>query len=430
MLEIDRYKTSLSEVFSEQRKFELQLLVEKELAEANFKAGKIPEEANKIIQERCTPNYVKLVRVKEIEKEVQHDVMSLVYAIAEQCGEYGGYIHLGATSYDIQDTVRGLQLKEAKHQIIEVLKQTITLVKDLIHKYKDLVCIGRTHGIHAVPTTYGMKFGNFLNELEIVKENLENTKVAFGKISGAVGTYASYGTFEIEEIILSKLKLQKQPITTQVISRVIHAKYVQSLALIASVLEHFAKEIRNLQRTEIDEVRESFVGKQVGSSTMAQKRNPEKSERICGIARVIRSYVQPALEIISLEHERDLSNSSTERIILSHTSILTHYLLNQMNQILSTIYLNKDKIKYNLYLKNGAQCAENLMIKLTDKIGRQKAHELLKQLSAQDDFRTAVKNNEIIRSYFNNNEIDEILEPMNYLGLSREIVEKLLESLE
>ncbi len=429
MLEIDRYKTSLNEVFLEQKKLELQLLVEKEIADANFQLGKIPKEANDVIQEKCNPVFVKLERVKEIEKEVHHDLMSLVYAIAEQCGDYGGYIHLGATSSDIQDTVRGLQLKESKQQIINALEQNIESVKELASKHKDLACIGRTHGIHAVPTTYGMKFGNFLNELILVKETLENAKVDYGKISGAVGTYASYGTQEIEKIVLSKLKLKKQPITSQVITRVIHAKYVQALVLIATVLEHFAKEIRNLQRTEIDEVRESFVEKQVGSSTMAQKRNPEKSERICGIARIIRSYVQPALENIGLEHERDLSNSSAERVIFSQVSILTHYILLQMDQILNSLHFNTEKIQSNLYFRKGAQCAEHLMIKMTDKIGRQKAHDLLKNLAKEENFIETVKQNEIISKYFDDEELDEILDPMNYLGLSKEVVQNLIDSL-
>ncbi|MHA1873103.1 MAG: adenylosuccinate lyase, partial [Candidatus Heimdallarchaeaceae archaeon] len=316
MLEIERYKTSIIELFSEEKKLEFQLLVEKTLAQANHEVGKIPEEAISIIEERCTPKYVKLERVKEIEKEVHHDLMSVVLAISEQCGEYGGYIHLGATSYDIQDTVRGLQLKEAKKRILDDLEVTVKKLKQLSMKYKNLVCIGRTHGQHAVPTTYGMKFTNFLNELLIAKKSLENAKVAYGKMSGAVGTYASYGTEEIEEIVLNKLGLEKQPVTTQVVSRVIYAKYIQALGLIATVLDHFAREIRNLQRTEIDEVRESFVKSQVGSSTMPQKRNPEKSERISGLARNIRASINVAMENICLEHERDLTNSSSERILL------------------------------------------------------------------------------------------------------------------
>ena len=429
MLEFERYKTSLSKVFSIQKKFELQLLIEKELANANFKTGKIPKEANDVIQIQCSSEYVKLERVQEIEKEIHHDLMSLVFAISEQCGEYGGYVHLGATSYDIQDTVRGLQLKEAKEQILFALEDTIEIVAKLAEDQKELACIGRTHGIHAIPTTYGMKFGNFLNELLLAKNSLIESKVAYGKFSGAVGTYASYGTQDVEKIILEKLQLEKQPITTQVITRVIHANYIYSLALIATVLEHFAKEIRNLQRTEIDEIKESFVTTQVGSSTMPQKKNPEKSERICGLARIIRNKINPALENIGLEHERDLTNSSAERIILAETSILTHYILLQMNDILKTLYFNIPKIKENLYLRNGAQCAEHLMIKLSSKIGRQKAHELLKHLSNEENFVEAVKANSTVMEIFSADEIDDILEPMNYLGLSKQIVEDLLQSI-
>ncbi len=429
MLESNRYKTSLNEVFSEQRKFELQLLIEKELAAANFQVGKIPKEANEIIQERCTSEFVQLSRVKEIEKEIHHDVMSLVMAISEQCGEFGGYIHLGATSYDIQDTVRSLQLVKAKETILEEIDNTIRIVSDLASENSDLVCIGRTHGVHAVPTTFGMKFGNFLYELLLAKKELENAHIDYGKMSGAVGTYASFGTMEIESIVLEKLMLKRQPITTQVISRVIISKYVYALGLIATVLDHFAREIRNLQRTEIDELRESFSDKQVGSSTLPQKRNPEKSERICGLARVIRSHILTSLDNICLEHERDLTNSSAERIILAEASILTHFILLQMNGILSGLFINQGKIKENLHLRKGAQNAENLMIKMTDKIGRQKAHELLKQLSNEEDFSSSVKNDQTIMQYFTESEIDEILKPENYIGLANQIVENLISSI-
>jgi adenylosuccinate lyase len=429
MLESERYKTSLNEVFSTKRKFELQLLVEKVLAEANYLVGKIPKEAFEIINLKCNTTDVKLERAQEIEKDIHHDLMSVVKAIAEQCGEYGGYIHLGATSYDIQDTVRGLQLKDARNIILETLNETIQITSGLALKYKDLVCIGRTHGQHAIPTTYGMKIGNFLNELILVKELLTNTNVAYGKISGAVGTYASYGTDEIEKIVLKKLDLKKQPLTTQVVSRVIYSKYVYALGLIATVLDHFAREIRNLQRTEIDEIRESFDKAQVGSSTMPQKRNPEKSERISGLARNIRSAVQVSFENVCLEHERDLTNSSSERLVLAETSILTHYILLQMNQVLSSLHFNEEKIKKNLYLRNGAQCSEHLMIRLSDKIGRQKAHELLKQLSNKDNFMQATKDNETVREFFSEDEIDSILEPMNYVGLASKIVEEFVNSL-
>ncbi|MHA1202298.1 MAG: adenylosuccinate lyase [Candidatus Heimdallarchaeaceae archaeon] len=429
MLEVSRYETSMKKVFSEQKKFELQLLVEKELAYANYKTGKIPETAYIIIKEKCSPSFVKLERVKEIEEKIHHDLMSVVLAISEQCGDEGGYIHLGATSYDIQDTVRGLQLLEAKELILESIIETMNISAGLASKYKNLACIGRTHGIHAVPTTYGMKFTNFLNELSLAKKTLENADVSFGKMSGAVGTYASFRTMEIEKIVLERLGLNRLPVTTQVVSRVVYSNYIYALGLIATVLDHFAREIRNLQRTEIDEVRESFIETQVGSSTMPQKRNPEKSERICGLARVIRGNIQTGLDNICLEHERDLTNSSSERVILAETSILTHYILLQMNGVLKSLHLNLDRIKTNLYLRKGAQCAENLMIELTSKMGRQKAHELLKQLSNEENFVEAVKNNAVIMKFFRVEDIDRILDPLSYIGLSSQVVEQALESL-
>lgn len=429
MLEVSRYETSMKKVFSEQKKFELQLLVEKELAYANYKTGKIPETAYAIIKEKCSPSFVKLERVKEIEEEIHHDLMSVVLAISEQCGDEGGYIHLGATSYDIQDTVRGLQLLEAKELILESIIETMNISAGLASKYKNLVCIGRTHGIHAVPTTYGMKFTNFLNELSLAKKTLENADISFGKMSGAVGTYASFRTMEIEKIVLERLGLNRLPVTTQVVSRVVYSNYIYALGLIATVLDHFAREIRNLQRTEIDEVRESFIETQVGSSTMPQKRNPEKSERICGLARVIRGNIQTGLDNICLEHERDLTNSSSERVILAETSILTHYILLQMNSVLQSLHLKSDKIKTNLYLRKGAQCAENLMIELASKLGRQQAHELLKQLSNEENFVEAVKNNAVIMKFFRVEDIDRILDPLNYIGLSSQVVEQALESL-
>ncbi len=429
MLEISRYETSMKNVFSEQKKFELQLLVEKELAYANYKIGKIPETAFTVIKEKCSPKTVKLERVKEIEKEIHHDLMSVVLAISEQCGDAGGYVHLGATSYDIQDTVRGLQLLEAKKMILESITETMKTTTKLALKHKDLACIGRTHGIHAVPTTYGMKFTNFLNELYLAKKTLENSAINFGKMSGAVGNYASFRTMEVERIVLERLGLTRLPITTQVVTRVVYSNFIYSLGLIATVLDHFAREIRNLQRTEIDEVRESFTKTQVGSSTMPQKRNPEKSERICGLARVIRGNIQTGLDNICLEHERDLTNSSSERVILAETSILTHYILLQMNGVLKTLHLNLDKIEANLYLRKGAQCAENLMIELASKLGRQRAHEMLKQLSNEENFVEAVKNNAIIMEFFSEKEIDRILDPKNYIGLSSQVVEQALENL-
>ncbi len=429
MMEIERYKTEIADLFSQEKKLEYQLKVEYALAEANYQLGRIPKEAYETIAEKCSLDYVKLDRVNEIDSEIHHDLMAVVLAISEQCGEYGGYVHLGATSYDIQDTVRALQLKEAKEVILDSLKNTIKIVSELALSKKELICIGRTHGQHAVPTTYGMKFANFLNELILAKDALEQADVSYGKMSGAIGTYASYGTMEIEQIVLNKLQLKKQPVTTQVVTRVLYTKYLFALGLIATTLDHFARELRNLQRTEIAEIQEQFLGKQVGSSTMPQKRNPWRSERICGLARNIRTNTQIAFDNMCLEHERDLTNSSSERISLAESSILTHFIILEMNKILNSLSFDEENIKKNLYLKKGAQCAEHLMIKMTDHIGRQKAHELLKHLSSQLDFIAAVKTNDVVKGCFNDKEIEEILDPKNYVGLSFEVVENFVEAI-
>lgn len=423
----DRYKTDIAEIFSEEKKLNYQLRIEKELAFANFQVGKIPKEAYDEIAHYCNESFVKLERVKEIEKDTHHDLMSVVLAIAEKCPKFGGYVHLGATSNDIQDTVLGLQLKKAKKILIKQIDEISIELKRLAVTYQDLVCIGRTHGQHAIPITYGFKFANFLSEIELNKSNLKDSKVDYGKFSGAVGNYASYGTQEIENIVLERLFLEKLPITTQVIPRIIHSKFIFSLGSIASTLERISKEIRNLQRTEIGEVLESFGKKQVGSSTMPHKRNPHKSERICGLAKVVRGFVGIELENISLEHERDLTNSSSERVVIPESINLLSFMLNDMLKVLKTLKVNKDVVDKNLLLTQGRVCAERLMISLTDKIGRQKAHELLNKLTdAEGDYITAVKNSEI-NKHLSDSEIESLLNPRTYIGLSKVIVDQVLE---
>ena len=422
----DRYKTDIAHIFSEENKLRIQLMIEKELAYANYKTGKIPEEAYKEIADVCNGNQVKLYRVQEIEEETHHDLMSVVLAISEQCTTYGGYVHLGATSNDIQDTVLGYQLQEAKTIILTHVQLVVNELVRLAQTHKDIVCIGRTHGQQAIPITYGFKFSNFVNELELAKENLDQCKVNYGKISGAVGNYASYGTQEIENIVLEGLNLKKLPITTQVIPRIIHSKFIFALGTISATIERIAKEIRNLSRTEIGEVSESFGKKQVGSSTMPHKRNPHKSEQISGIAKYIRNMVSIELENIPLEHERDLTNSSSERLIIPQTVTLTDYIILRMQTVLKGLTLNYDNIKRNLHLTQGRVNAEQLMIELSTKIGRQKAHEILNRLaSMQGDYISLVINSEISK-YLSEKRIKELLNPENYTGLSTEIVNDFL----
>lgn len=425
----ERYRTSIADIFEEEKQLEFQLLVERRLAEANSDYGKIPPDAAKEIDQFVRPEYVSLKRVKEIEKETHHDLYSMVLAATEACPKYGQYIHLGATSSDIQDTVTALQLKRAKITLLEHVDDVLLVLIQLAKNNRDLVSIGRTHGIHAIPITYGFKFANFLSELFIAKENLRNATI-YGKLSGAVGTYAAYGTNEIENKVMQRLGLESLLITTQVVPRLVYFHLEAAVLGIVGVLDRLARELRNLQRTEIDEISESFGEKQVGSSAMPQKKNPWRLERICGISRYLRSLLPSVLENVSLEHERDMTNSSTERIIIPQLMTLTDFILLEMKEILSGVTINEENVMKNLYLLDGRQCSENLLVKLTKSIGRQKAHTILRDLMKVENFRSAVNNHPRISEIFTEKEIEEILDPQNYIGLAPEIVDRIVTEIE
>ncbi|MHA2245932.1 MAG: adenylosuccinate lyase [Candidatus Hodarchaeales archaeon] len=424
-----RYRTSIADIFEEEKQLELQLLVERRLAEANSDYGKIPPEAAKEIEQFVRPEYISLKRVKEIEKEALHDLYSMVLAATEACPKYGQYIHLGATSSDIQDTVTALQLKRAKSTLLKHIDDVLLILIQFIKNYRDLVCIGRTHGKHAIPITYGFKFANFLSELFIAKENLVNANI-YGKLSGAVGTYAAYGTNEIEKKVMQRLGLESLLITTQVVPRLVYFHLIAVVLEVTGVLDRLARELRNLQRTEINEICEAFGQKQVGSSTMPQKKNPWRLERICGISRYLRSLLPSVLENVSLEHERDMTNSSNERIIFPQLFTLTDFLLIEMKKILTGLTVNEENVRKNLFFLDGRQCSESLLVKLTSSIGRQKAHAILRDLTKVENFRGAVKNHPQISELFSEKEIDHILDPQNYIGLAPEIVDRVVTQIE
>ncbi len=424
-----RYRTSIADIFEEERQLELQLLVERMLAEANSYYGKIPKEAAKEINEFVKPEYIPLKRVNEIEKETHHDLYSIVLAATEVCPKYGQYIHFGATSSDIKDTVTALQLKEAKAVLLNHIDDLLLLLIQFAKENRDLVCIGRTHGQHAIPITYGFKFANFLSELSIAKENLVQANI-YGKLSGAVGTYAAHGTTEIEKRVMQSLELKSLFITTQVVPRLIFFHFVSVILEVGGVLDKLAKELRNLQRTEINEISETFGHKQVGSSAMPQKLNPWRLERISGIVRYLRSLLPSTHENISLEHERDISNSSTERIILPQLITLTDFILIEMRGILSGLTINEENVKKNLFLLDGRQCSEKLLVKLTSTIGRQNAHSILQDLTKAKNFKNAVRVHPQIRESLSKTEIDEILNPENYIGLAPEVVDRVVKEIE
>ncbi|RLF78292.1 adenylosuccinate lyase [Thermococci archaeon] len=429
----------MKRIWEEENKLQKLLDVEATLARAHAQLGNIPEESAKIISERANTKWVRVKRVQEIEEEIHHDIMAVVKALSEVCGEHGKYIHLGATSNDIIDTANALLIKESLEIVLNDLKELRTILKSLAKEHKYTVCIGRTHGQHAVPTTYGMKFAIWLDEIQRHIERIEEAKkrILVGQMSGAVGTMASFGEIglKMQELVMKDLGLKSALISNQIIQRDVYAELMSILAIIASTLDKIALEIRNLQRTEILEISEPFGKKQVGSSTMPHKRNPIRSEKISGLARVIYSNVIPALLNNPLWHERDLTNSSVERVILPETFVLLDEMLKNMKKVLLGLEFFPENIKKNLYLTKNLIMAEPLMLKLTEKgMGRQEAHELVRRLAMKAfeenrDLLEVLSESKEAREYLTDDDLAS-LKPENYIGMAPQIVDNVIAYIE
>ena len=428
-----RYKTEMTSVFDEENKLRKWMEVEVALAKAHAQLNHIPKEAPSAIEEGM--KNVRLSRAQEIEGEIHHDLMAMVRALSEQSGEYGGYIHIGATSYDIEDTATALIFIEGITVLESHLKELSSVLKSLAQKHKKTVCIGRTHGQHANPTTYGMKFAIYYREILRNLDRLHHAKkiISVGKMSGATGTMAAFGSEgkKMQELVMKELNLTPALISNQVIQRDRHAEVICTLAITAATIEKIAKEIRNLSRPEMAEVSEPFGKKQVGSSTMPHKRNPHKSERICSLARIVRANVQTALENIPLEHERDLTNSANERFIFPESFIVTDYMTKQMSSILTGLEFYPENILRNLELTHGLVMAERVMMALVEKgMSRQEAHEFVREL-AQKAFSENKSLKEVLRETnegkkFGEPELEELFNPATYLGQAEEIVDSAL----
>jgi len=433
-IETGRYGTAeMRRIFEEEARMQKMLDVEAALAWAHAEVGNIPRKDAQKIAAMASTKYVKLSRIKEIEREIKHDVASLVRALAEACGPSGAYVHLGATSYDIVDTANALQLKEALELIEQKLNNFEKILMDEALQYKNTLMMGRTHGQHALPITLGFKFAVWMREISRHIQRLRQCKerVLVGKMSGAVGTQAGLGpnAMKIQELVMQRLEIKAAEISTQIVQRDRHAELVCLLAVIASTLDNFATEIRELQRPEIGELFEFFeVEKQVGSSTMSHKRNPELCERVCGLARIVRSLVIPALENVVTWHERDLTQSSAERFIIPETCILTDYMLFLMTNIVANMRVDEKRMLKNIELTQGRAMSEAVMIALTKKgVNRQEAHELLRKLTIKSEierrhFREILLEDKIVSRKLTEKEIDEALKPKNYLGTAKEQV--------
>jgi adenylosuccinate lyase len=424
-------------IFEEENRLQKMLDVEAALAWAHAEVGDIPKKDAKKIVEMASAKYVKLDRVKAIEKEIKHDVAALARALAEVCGPSGAYVHLGATSSDITDTATALQLKEAVKIIEQRLSEFEKVLLEKAEKHKRTIMIGRTHGQHALPITLGFKFSVWMREnaRHIQRFRECSARLLVGKMSGAVGAQAGLGpnATRIQELIMDKLGIDAADISTQIVQRDRYAEFVALLALIASSLENFAIEIRELQRPEIGELFEPFEkAKQVGSSTMPHKRNPVICEKVCGLAKIMRSLVAPALEDVMTWHERDLTQSSAERFVIPEACILVDYMLMLMTDIVSGLVLNEEKMKRNIGLTQGRCMSEAVMIALAEKgMNRQEAHEHLRVLAIKSEtekqpFKIVLLGDKKVPKLLSEKEINNALNPRNYLGTAVKQVEQMV----
>ncbi|NLI74220.1 MAG: adenylosuccinate lyase [Euryarchaeota archaeon] len=431
-------RREMKSVFSEENNLLTKLQVEAALARAHASVGDVPSEAADTITEMATLEHVSLEKVSKIEAETRHDIMSMVMALSEAAGEAGRYVHLGATSNDIVDTAMALQFKAMLDIIEQDLDELIEVLADQAAKYRDTPMMGRTHGQFAIPTTFGFKLAGYLSEILRHKERvLEMRKrLCVGKMSGAIGTGAGFGSkfFQIQETVMNDLGLGYEEAATQLVCRDRYAEMVFVLSLITTSCERYATEIRNLQRSEIGEVQEAFdARKQVGSSTMAQKKNPMLSENVSGLARVVRSYLTPQMESMILWHERDLSNSSAERFIIPHVAVLTDDILYKITNVFRNLVVNKERMMENIKSAGGFIMAESVLLALASKgMGRQEAHELVRQISivAEErgmDLRDALRDNEAVMSIVSDEELDLIMDPSKYLGGAPEMTDRVVE---
>ena len=428
---IERYTLpEMGRIWTENAKFQSWLKVEIAACEANCSLGKMPEAALKEI--RLNAKFEES-RIKEIEKEVKHDVIAFLTNINEYVGDSGRYIHVGMTSSDVLDTGLSLQLKDSCELLLEEIEKLENEVRSLARKHKNTLMIGRSHAIHGEPISFGFKLAGWLAEILRDKKRLLILKesISIGQISGAMGTYANTNP-EIEKITCELLGLKPDTASTQVISRDRHAEYVQTIALIGASLDRFATEIRNLQRTDVLEVEEGFSKGQKGSSAMPHKRNPIRSERVSGLSRILRSYVVTALENVPLWHERDISHSSNERIMLPDVSICLHFMLREMKEIINNLKVYPDNMLKNLNIYGGVIFSQKVLLLLVEKgMSREKAYSLVQKSAHQawnnedGNFKENIEGDQEIMTLVSENDLKVCFDPSIHLNNLNVIWDKL-----
>jgi adenylosuccinate lyase len=418
----------MKKIWSEENKFDQWLKVEIAVCEAWAELGKIPKEA---IPKIKNAKY-NLERIAEFLKVTHHDMTAFLNSVAESLGEESRFIHLGLTSSDIMDTALGLQLTEAANILSQDISDLISTLENKAIEHKYTIMMGRTHGVHAEPITFGLKLALWAEEMKRNARRLTEAKkaISVGKISGAVGTYATVPP-QVEERACAKLGLAPAPISSQIIQRDRHAQFITTLAIIASSLEKFATEVRSLQRTEILEVEEPFQAGQTGSSAMPHKRNPELCERICGLARLIRGHALTSLENVALWHERDISHSSTERIILPDSCLVMDYILSLFTSIMRGLEVYPENMQHNLELTQGLIFSQRVLLALIDKaVSREKAYKIvqgnaMKAWQEKRSFLSLLEADTELTAYLSKSELESLFDYNYYLKYVDNVFERL-----
>ena len=417
---IPRYSREImTRIWSPENKYQKWLDVEILACEAMAKLGKIPPSALKNIKKNVS---IKVERIDEIEKTTKHDVIAFLTSLTEKVGEDGRFIHMGLTSSDVLDTALAVQLKESAEILLEDIDRLLTVLKKRAFENKNTLMIGRSHGIHAEPITFGLKMTLWYQEMQRNRQRLIRAKesVSFGKISGAVGTFSFIDPF-VEEYVCGKLGLKPAPVSSQIVQRDRHAEFFTTLAIIASSIDKFAQEIRLLQRTEVREAEEYFSPGQKGSSAMPHKRNPILSENLSGLARLVRSYAIAALEDIALWHERDISHSSVERVIGPDATIILDFMLYRFTNMMDKLVIYPEKMIYNLNMTHGVIFSQMVLLALIEKgTTREDAYALVQKNAMKSwkeglEFRDLLENDSTVTKYLKKKELTAIFNVNNFL---------------
>jgi adenylosuccinate lyase len=417
---ITRYSREImTKIWSPENRYQKWLDIEILACEAMAKLGKIPKSALKNIKENVS---IKVERIDEIEKTTKHDVIAFLTSLTEKVGEDGRFIHMGLTSSDVLDTALAVQLKESAEILLEDIDRLLIVLKRRAFENKNTLMIGRSHGIHAEPITFGLKMALWYQEMQRNRRRLVRAKesVSFGKISGAVGTFSFIDPF-VEEYVCGKLGLKPAPVSSQIVQRDRHAEFFTTLAIIASSLDKFAQEIRLLQRTEVREAEEYFSPGQKGSSAMPHKRNPVLSENLSGLARLVRSYAIASLEDIALWHERDISHSSVERVIGPDATIVLDFMLYRFTNMMDKLLIYPEKMVYNLNMTHGVIFSQMVLLALIEKgTTREDAYAIVQNNAMKSwkeglEFRDLLENDSAVTKYLKKKELAAIFNVKNFL---------------